>query len=71
MTKWARKNEDGKIIEIIDFDPSGKFHESIIWEQVADSVSINDTNDLDPDNNPDTLKVREESLARLEPGQEL
>jgi len=40
MTKWARKDLDGHIVEIIDFDPTGKFHEGIIWTEVDDSAEV-------------------------------
>jgi|688.fasta_scaffold251391_2 hypothetical protein len=40
MTKWARKDLDNHIVEIIDFDPNGKFHESIIWHEVDDSATV-------------------------------
>lgn len=40
MTKWARKNDNGQIVEIIDFDPTDKFHPSIAWEEVSDSATV-------------------------------
>lgn len=40
MTKWARKDLDNHIVEIIDFDPTGKFHADIIWHEVDDSATL-------------------------------
>lgn len=36
---WARI-ENEEIKEIIDFNPEGKFHPSIVWEEVNDSVEV-------------------------------
>ncbi len=35
--KYARI-EDGYVLEVIDFDPAGKFHPAIIWQEVPDDV---------------------------------
>lgn len=35
--KWARIR-DSKIIETIEFDPDGKFHPDIVWQEVPDHV---------------------------------
>ncbi len=37
MTKWARI-EDEIVVEVIDIDPSGRYHESIKWFAVSDEV---------------------------------
>lgn len=39
---WARLNEDGVVAEIINFDPSGKFHPSIQFVECGDDVIIGD-----------------------------
>lgn len=51
MTKWARKNDNGEIVEITTEDPTGKFHESVIWELVNDSAEITEDNGVIPENN--------------------
>ncbi len=35
--KYARI-DDGYVVEVIDFDPAGKFHPDIIWHEVPDDV---------------------------------
>lgn len=37
MAKWARI-ENGVVAETIGFNPSGKFHPSLVWVSCADSV---------------------------------
>ena len=57
MAKWARKNNNGEIVEITTEDPTGKFHESIIWELVDDSAEITEDNGVIPENNQDLKDV--------------
>jgi hypothetical protein len=38
MAKWARV-ENGEVIEIISFDPAGKFHPSLTWTPCSDAAS--------------------------------
>jgi len=38
--KWARIS-DNTVLEIIDHNPSGKYHNSIQWVQCGDDVKIN------------------------------
>lgn len=38
--KWVRM-ADGKVAEVIDFNPEGKFHPAIVWEEAPDSVEPN------------------------------
>lgn len=42
--KWARL-ENNIVFETIDFDPEGKFHPSIIWQEVPDNVDQHWTTD--------------------------
>jgi hypothetical protein len=51
MTTWARKNENGDIVELTTENPSGKLHESIILEVVSDSTSLTEDNGVTPENN--------------------
>lgn len=37
MAKWARI-KDNVIVEIIDFDPEGKFHPDIVWQEVPNNA---------------------------------
>jgi hypothetical protein len=53
MSKWARKNENGQIVEITTEDPSNRFHESIVWEVVNDSTSLTEDNGITAENNQD------------------
>ena len=41
---WARIRNN-KAIEVINFDPAGKYHENIIWDAVPDEVKQNWTTD--------------------------
>lgn len=34
---WARL-ESNEVVELIDFDPAGKFHSSLIWKKCDDTV---------------------------------
>lgn len=74
MAKWARKNDEGQIIEIIDFDPTDKFHASIVWEKVKDSDDVDDVNDLTPETNPaiaiEEKRVEAELAALTKPVEE-
>ena len=36
MTKWARVDEQNVIQEIIDFDPTDRFHPDLIWVEVPE-----------------------------------
>jgi hypothetical protein len=36
MSKWFRVDADNTVVEIIDFDPTDKFHPSIRWVQSQD-----------------------------------
>lgn len=36
---WARI-ENEEIKEIIDFDPAGKFHPSIVWEEITANEKV-------------------------------
>lgn len=38
--KWARVEEDGLIAEFTFIDPHGRFHPSLVWVEVDDSVQI-------------------------------
>lgn len=42
MAKWARKDEDGNIVELTDVDPTGRFHEDIVWVSVPNSAKVYD-----------------------------
>jgi hypothetical protein len=53
MSKWARKNENGQIVEITTEDPSNRFHESIVWEIVDDSLEVLEDNGITAENNQD------------------
>jgi hypothetical protein len=53
MTTWARKNDNGDIVELTTEDPSGKFHESVVWEVVNDSTSLTEDNGITAENNQD------------------
>lgn len=64
MAKWARKDENNKIVEVIDFDPSGLFHESIVWEKVSDSATEED-NGLTPEINQAAKDEEARRLAEL------
>lgn len=66
MAKWARKNDEGQIVEVIDFDPTDKFHASIVWEKVPDNTEPNNINNLDADSNPDTLAARAAHQALID-----
>jgi hypothetical protein len=70
MAKWARKNENGDIVEITTEDPTGKFHESIVWESVNDSAEIVEDNGIIPENNQDLKDLvasYEEYVASITP----
>jgi hypothetical protein len=68
MAKWARKNENGDIVEITTEDPTGKFHESIVWESVSDSAEIVEDNGIDAENNQELKDViaANEALAAVQ-----
>lgn len=34
---WARL-ENSEVVELINFDPAGKFHLSLIWKECNDTV---------------------------------
>lgn len=34
---WARL-EDTVVVELINFDPTGKFHSSLVWKECDDTV---------------------------------
>lgn len=38
--KWARVEPDGLIAEFTFLDPVGRFHPSIVWVEVDDSVEL-------------------------------
>ena len=42
---WARVIEDNTVVEIINFDPAGHFHESLIWRPIPieerDVITVN------------------------------
>lgn len=40
MTQFFGRIEDDTIREIINFDPQGRFHPLLIWEQVPESVTV-------------------------------
>lgn len=42
MSKWARL-VDGRVVETTDIDPTGRFHESIVWTACGDEVEQNYT----------------------------
>jgi hypothetical protein len=63
MTTWARKNDNGDIVELTTEDPSGKFHESVVWEVVNDSTSLTEDNGLLPENNQALKDVIAENEA--------
>jgi hypothetical protein len=67
MSKWARKNENGKIVEITTEDPSNKFHESIVWEVIDNSLEVLEDNGITPENNQSLKDViaENEALAAL------
>ena len=71
MTKWARKDENNQIVEIIDYDPSGKFHEGVIWHEVPDNTEIPADNGITPENNiaaqEEAARVEAEMAAMLAP----
>lgn len=37
MAKWARV-QDGKVAEVTDIDPEGRFHPSLIWVECPEEV---------------------------------
>lgn len=57
MQYWARVDENDYFQELIDFDPEGNFHESLIWRQVpvntiewlTPNIKIVDDNILEAD----------------------
>jgi hypothetical protein len=66
MAKWARKDENNNIVELIDFDPEGKFHPDIVWTSVPDNATVADSTSpvtltVDPD--PKGPELTEEELA--------
>jgi hypothetical protein len=63
MTTWARKNDNGDIVELTTEDPTDKFHELIIWEVVNDSTEIIEDNGLLPENNQALKDVIAENEA--------
>ena len=42
MTKWARL-EGNYVAEVINIDPTGRFHESLKWEKIPDYVNVHYT----------------------------
>lgn len=42
MTKYARI-ENNTVLEIIDFDPTGKFHPMLLWVPCSDDTKEHDT----------------------------
>lgn len=73
MAKWARKNENGDIVEITTEDPTNKFHESIVWESVNDSAEIVEDNGIIPENNQalkDVIAANEALAAVQAPTEE-
>ena len=66
MAKWARKDDNNNIVELIDFDPTGKFHPDIVWHEVADSATVADATapvTLDEDPEPQGPELTAEELA--------
>lgn len=66
MAKWARKDENNNIVEVIDFDPTGKFHPDIVWDEVEDDAELAEstapiTAELDPE--PKGPELTAEELA--------
>lgn len=39
MTKWARIQNGNDVAEVINFDPEGKFHPSLVWVECPDHVT--------------------------------
>lgn len=63
MAKWARKNLEGQIVEIIDFDPTDKFHSDVVWEQVSDSATVFVVQTSEPSPAPTGPALTEEEKA--------
>lgn len=70
MAKWARKDDNNNIVEIIDFDPTDKFHTDIVWHEVEDDAEVAEstapnTVELDPEPKGPALTA-EELAAKAE-----
>ena len=65
---WARI-ENSIVVEVIDFDPSGKFHESLFFVACDEFVGVNDSYDdgeFTPYSEPDlTLEAAQVELSFL------
>ena len=40
MSIWVRKNSHGKVVEKTTINPNGRFHPSIVWEQIDNPPTI-------------------------------
>lgn len=40
--KWCRLDENNFVMEVIDFDPEGKYHPDLIWQECEDDTESND-----------------------------
>ncbi len=38
MTRWARLSDEGRIVEVTDIDPEGRFSPDIVWTVVDDDA---------------------------------
>lgn len=69
MKKWARINR-GRVAEITDIDPTGRFHPSIVWEPVSGDVKPGMVKDGIEYRwpVPDIGDVRASAIQRIEAG---
>lgn len=62
MSYWYRKNDLDEIVEIVEEDPTGKFHESIVWYKSDKDISLTEDNGVTPENN----QSMKDEIARTE-----